>query len=118
MLLCLVWLLLVSGEMCGKVVGVRRYRSLQKNANVGALEQRAARGPWPVHLANAHGSGGSCFSTNLHMKGAHLGLALVLQLLGQVDSKLLLDDSLTIALDFCFSMPELAPHLALPFFLS
>lgn len=52
------------------------------------------------------------------MKGAHLGLALVLQLMGQVDSKLLLDDSLTIALDFGFLVPELAPHLALPFFLS
>lgn len=38
------WLLLVSGEVCGNVVGVRRYRSLQKNANVRALEQRAARG--------------------------------------------------------------------------
>lgn len=64
------------------------------------------------------GSSGSSFPTNLHMKGAHLGLALVLQLMGQVDSKLLLDDSLTIALDFGFLVPELAPHLALPFFLS
>lgn len=26
-MLCLVWLLLVSGVVCGKVVGVRRYRS-------------------------------------------------------------------------------------------
>lgn len=52
------------------------------------------------------------------MKGAHFGLALVLQLMGQVDSKLLLDDSLTIDLDFGFSVLELPPHLALPFFLS
>lgn len=90
------------------------YRSLQKNANVRALEQRIVRGPWSGHKVGS----GFCSSSDGLMKGTHLGLALVLHLLGLADSKLLQDDSLTIALAFGFSMPELAPHLALPFFRS
>lgn len=94
-------------------MGGRRYRSLQRNADVRALEQRIVRGPWSgLKVGSA-----SCSSSDVHMKGtSHLGLALVLHLLGLADSKLLQDGSVTIALDFGFSMPELAPHLALPFF--
>lgn len=95
-------------------MGRRSYKSLQKNANVRALEQRTEGEPW----SELKGGSGSCSSGDLHMKGTHLGLALVFHMPKLADRKLLLDDSQTIALDFGFSMPELAPHLALPFFLS
>lgn len=84
-----------SEARSGKAVEGRRCRSLQTSAKVRTFQQESPPGLWTL---------GAVVVPALPLiyiwNGTHLDLALLLHLLGHVDSKMLKDDSLTIDLGF------------------